>query len=338
MDEYSSKEENEFYIQWHFIESCNLRCIHCYQDGYVFKEPDMERLGLIFSRLDEAMSKWNTKGVISLTGGEPFLKPSALFYLADLIENSPNFKEITILSNGTLIDDGLIAKIKKYKKITEIQISIDGADAKIHDAIRGEGTFLKTINSVKKLKSAGLKVSIMFTLNNKNIESAVSMPNLAYKLNVDRLTIERMTTMSEAEKNEFFIQPSVLNKVYGDVYAKSKEVFLDRKTKLATSRPLWNLIDENSGGHCPVGLSSICILHDGTLLPCRRLYLPLGNIIDDGLFKIWYTSEILWEMRKKNNLSKECLECSHFERCGGCKAISYYCNGSFNSKDPQCWI
>ncbi|MHB1645860.1 MAG: radical SAM protein [Candidatus Acididesulfobacter diazotrophicus] len=338
MDKYSSKGENEFYIQWHFIESCNLRCVHCYQEDYVSKGPDLEQLRLIFSRLDEAMAKWNTKGVISLTGGEPFLKPTNLFYLASLIENSSNFKDIAILSNGTLIDDNLIAEIKKYKKITEIQISLDGADAKTHEAIRGEGTFLKTVNSIKKLKEAGIKTSIMFTLNSKNIGSAVNMSDLAYELNADTLTVERMTTMSEAEKNEFFIQPQDLKKVYSDVYVKSKKVFSDRKTKLAVSRPLWNLVDENIGGYCPVGLSSICILHDGTVLPCRRLYLPIGNIIDDGLFKIWYTSKVLWEMRKKNNLSKECLKCSHFERCGGCKAMSYYYHNDFNAKDPQCWI
>jgi radical SAM protein with 4Fe4S-binding SPASM domain len=73
------------------------------------------------------------------------------------------------------------------------------------------------------------------------------------------------------------------------------------------------------------------------MLPCRRLYLPLGNILTDGLFKAWYNSDILWNLRKRNG-ENECNNCAKSDRCGGCKAISYYYNHDFNSKDPQCWI
>jgi radical SAM protein with 4Fe4S-binding SPASM domain len=163
------------------------------------------------------------------------------------------------------------------------------------------------------------------------------MPELAASLNIDALTVERMTTMNDKEKDEFFIEAEELKKIYTDVYEKSKIEFKNSNTKLSTSRPLWNLIDENAGGYCPIGLSSLCILHDGTMLPCRRLYLPLGNILTDGLFKAWYNSDILWNLRKRNG-GNECNNCAKSDRCGGCKAISYYYNHDFNSKDPQCWI
>lgn len=330
-------QNNEFYIQWHFTLSCNLRCIHCYQNNYGQKDTDLNLLKSIFLKIDEAMSKWKMKCFISLTGGEPFLRPDGLFYLAGLIEKSDNFKNIAILTNGTLIDDGIIDKIKKYTKISEIQISLDGHDEKTHDKIRGGGTFIKSVESIKKLKNAGIKTSVMFTLHKKNVESAANMPELARSLNVNALTIERMTTMSEVEKEEFFIGAAELKMIYSDIYNKAKKEFVNKDTKLITSRPLWNLVDENIGGYCPVGLSSICILHDGTLLPCRRLYLPLGNILTDGLFKVWYNSDILWQMRKRDN-KDGCANCSHIDRCGGCKAISYYYSGDLNAKDPQCWI
>ncbi len=338
MDGYNNKNRNnEFYIQWHFIDSCNLRCSHCYQKDYNHKEIDFNMLKSIFLKIDEAMSKWGMGCFISLTGGEPFLKPEGLFYLMDLIEKSDNFKKFAILTNGTLIDYRIISKIKDYKKLSEIQVSLDGHDEKTHDNIRGAGTFLEAVESIRKLKNAGIKTSVMFTLHKKNIGSAVKMLALADSLKVDALTVERMTTMSEAEKEEFFIDAPELKKVYSDVYCKAKKELSGKDTKLVTSRPLWNLIDENIGGYCPVGFSSICVMHDGTLLPCRRLYLPLGNILTDGLFKVWYNSDILWEMRKRDDRN-ECSSCAHIERCGGCKAISYYHNKDLNTKDPQCWI
>jgi radical SAM protein with 4Fe4S-binding SPASM domain len=339
MDEYTDKKNtgNDFYVQWHFIDSCNLRCVHCYQNDYERKSLDLNILGNIFRKLDEAMAKWKMKCFVSLTGGEPFLKPEGLFYLMDMIEGSDNFKNIAILTNGTLIDNGLIKKIKNYKKLAEVQVSLDGHDEESHDCIRGKGTFLKTVNSIKMLKDYGIKTAVMFTLHKKNIRSASNMPELAASLNVDALTVERMTTMNDAERDEFFVEASDIKKVYSDVYGRAETEFKDKNIKLSTSRPLWNLIDENAGGYCPIGLSSLCILHDGTLLPCRRLYLPLGNILTDGLFKVWYDSDILWKLRKRNGKS-ECAGCVHKDRCGGCSAISYYHNKDLNSKDPQCWI
>jgi radical SAM protein with 4Fe4S-binding SPASM domain len=339
MDEYTDKQNTnkDFYVQWHFIDSCNLRCIHCYQNNYNHKTLDFNLLKAVFLKLDEAMAKWKMKCFVSLTGGEPFLQPEGLFYLMDLIEKSDNFKNSAILTNGTLIDTGLIKKIKNYEKLSEVQISLDGHDEKSHDGVRGKGTFLKTISSIKMLKDYGIKTSVMFTLHKKNIDSAYNMPKLTASLNVDALTVERMTTMSDIEKNEFFIEASDLKNVYSDVYGKAKTEFKNKNTKLAASRPLWNLVDKNAGGYCPIGLSSLCILHDGTLLPCRRLYLPLGNILTDGLFKVWYNSDILWKLRKRNP-QNECGRCEHADRCGGCKAISYYYNKDLNSRDPQCWI
>ncbi|MCL4428900.1 MAG: radical SAM protein [Deltaproteobacteria bacterium] len=338
MDAYDNKNQNlEFYVQWHFIDSCNLRCIHCYQSDYNHKALDLNIVKSIFLKLDEAMSKWKMKCFVSLTGGEPFLQPEGLFYLMDLIEKSDNFKNMAILTNGTLLNEGLVKKIKGYKKLAEVQVSLDGHDEKSHDAVRGKGTFLKTVNSIKILKNSEIKTVAMFTLHKKNIESAAKMPQLAGSLNIDALTVERMTPMNDVEKDEFFIEAAELKTVYSDVYNAAKVDFADKNAKLATSRPLWNLIDEGAGGYCPIGLSSLCILYDGTLLPCRRLYLPLGNILTDGLFKVWYNSEILWKLRKRSD-ENECSGCSHIDRCGGCKAVGYYVNKNLNSKDPQCWI
>lgn len=340
MDAYEQNTCNnlEFYVQWHFIDSCNLRCLHCYQDDYDHKEIDIKTLDSIFFQLDEAMAKWNMKCYVSFTGGEPFLRPEGLFHLMGLVENSPNFKNMAILTNGTLITPIIAKKIKRYKKLNEVQVSLDGHDKSSHELIRGAGTFSRAAESIRMLKNHGIKTTIMFTLHKKNAASAPHMPALAASLNADSVTVERMTPMTQEEKRDYFIEPGELKQIYTNVFNNAKDVLLNKNTKLSTSKPLWNLIDENCGGFCPIGLSSICILHDGTLLPCRRLNLPLGNILTDGFFKVWYNSDILWSLRKKGDKS-DCSVCSRRDRCGGCKAVSYHCNnGELDSKDPQCWM
>ena len=83
--------KEEFYFQWHFMNSCNLRCVHCYQEGYSFKDLPIEQLMYIADQIVGALRKWNMLGRISLTGGEPFLSP----HLLTLVEYLEGKDEIT---------------------------------------------------------------------------------------------------------------------------------------------------------------------------------------------------------------------------------------------------
>ena len=88
---------------------------------------------------------------------------------------------------------------------------------------------------------------------------------------------------------------------------------------------------------CIAGLTGLTIMQDGTALPCRRLPLPLGNLLKDGLFKIWYTSPVLWDLRRKNRLAATCRKCDLLSQCGGCRAAAFAATGDYQAKDPQCW-
>ena len=102
---------------------------------------------------------------------------------------------------------------------------------------------------------------------------------------------------------------------------------------------LWALVSKERGGFCPIGLSSLCILDDGTILPCRRLEIPIGNVhLDKGVFKAWYTSDLLWRVRLKRDLSPTCKMCPEMCCCGGCRAIAYTVTGDYMGGDPQCWL
>lgn len=331
------EQRDDFYFQWHFIESCNLRCIHCYQNDYKFKDLEKEKIFKIASILDSTLGKWKKNGRISLTGGEPFLRKNLLFDLLDYFEKSNNFHWIGILSNGTLIDNKIIKELKQFKKLKEIQISIDGSSSNLHNKIRGEGSFEKSINAIKKLKENDFYVSMMFTLHSLNKDDVIDVMELAEKLGIDALTIERITPMNKDDIEKLYIESGELHSIYQKIYRKKKQIEKRSNLELRVSRPLWGLIDNELGGFCPAGLTSLSILYDGTVLPCRRLEVPVGNILEDGLFKIWYTSDVLWKLRNKNLLGDKCRDCELLANCGGCRAIAYTVNGDYMADDPQCW-
>lgn len=329
--------EEGFYFQWHFLESCNLRCIHCYQQGYATKELPREQIFQIALHLDNALSKWGKRGRISLTGGEPFLRKDLLCDLLERFNSSEHFNWIGILTNGTLIDDSIVDRLQAYDKLKEIQVSIDGATEMSHDKVRGSGSYARALEGIARLKVKGFTVSLMFTLHRLNQDEAEGVIDLAQQLGVDALTIERVTPMNDDDRQRLFIEVETLQAIYKRIYRKKLEAEKTSKLKIRVSRPLWNLIDEHIGGFCPVGLSSLCILHDGTALPCRRMEIPLGNVLTDGLFKIWYTSQTLWKLRNKHLLQGKCHGCPTLGNCGGCRAIAYTINGDVMAEDPQCW-
>lgn len=333
--------KQEFYFQWHFLNSCNLRCVHCYQEDYKYLNLDIKDLIYIAGEISSTLKQWNMLGRISLTGGEPFLSPY-LFNLLEYFEHDNNIKQLDILTNGTCTDEENIMKLKKYKKLRQIQISLDGATQVTHDTVRGNGVYQKAVETIKQLRQSNIEVSVMFTLMRNNINEAVQMIDFAESNNINAITIERVTPCGNSSVKDILTAAEIKN-IYDAVTIRANNINTDLAVRRL--RPLWinteNLntcTDSKIGGFCPVGFTSLAILWDGTILPCRRLNIPIGNILKEKLFGIWYASDVLWQIRDKNNLKGRCHDCRNINRCGGCRAIAYETTGNYMGEDIQCWI
>lgn len=331
----------QFYFQWHFLSSCNLRCKHCYQDTYAVGELPFAQLLTIADTILEALEKWDMQGRISLTGGEPFLS-SSLFPLLRYLDGHERIVSLDILTNGTRIKPKDVLALKEIKKLHQVQISLDGGDAATHDQVRGAGTFQKAVAAIRLLKQSDIEVALMFTLMKNNKDGYRSVIDLADRENVDALTIERVTPCGNGVIEDV-LPPQEIKAIYMDVTKIANG--LRKNLALRRARPLWvNTACENTrpdvrlGGFCPVGLTALAILWDGTILPCRRLEIPLGNILTDGIFKVWYGSDVLWNIRNKDHLKGKCHGCDQLAYCGGCRAIAYAVTGDYMESDVQCWI
>lgn len=90
--------------------------------------------------------------------------------------------------------------------------------------------------------------------------------------------------------------------------------------------------------NCAAGIGILGIEHNGRVVPCQ-LFLGkdifLGNILNESLVDMqlkWIENGIL--SVDQNN---ECKTCTIRHFCGnGCIANTYYANGTFNAKDPNC--
>ncbi len=342
---------DEFYFQWHITDKCNLRCIHCYQDGYNSRSDlSLTQLKIVADKITLALEKWHKRGRIAITGGEPFLKKE-LFPLIEYIEQNEYIWRIGILTNGTLIDEEIADKLKTFQKLYYVQVSLDGASEETNDFIRGKGSYNKALDSLRLLHENGINTRLMFTVHKKNQHEVASLIDLAIKEKVNTLTIERFVPEGRgSEVENLLLTKEEVHELFQDVTQRADmEYQKGTPLKILKYRTLWAMIDPERaktdnvpleidlGAMCSIGIDSLTILPDGTVLPCRRLPIPLGNLMNDSLFKIWYTSDLLWEIRNKNNLKGKCNGCDLIPRCSGCRAIAYAVTGDYLAEDPQCW-
>jgi radical SAM protein with 4Fe4S-binding SPASM domain len=311
----------------------------------------IDLLRMIADKLISALAKWNREGRVALTGGEPLLKKE-LFPLLDYLQESEQIKKISILSNGTLLNKEIVRRLCSLTKLHFVQISLDGVYPKTNDAIRGRGSFEKAIAGIRLLQDNDIKVRIMFTLHRGNVEEIPSLIDLVLKEKVDILTIERLVPCGSGRRlKDQILSPEELYNVFRYILEREAQ---ERKSgnslNILKLRTLWINLDSDKakeknnippslqlGASCSIGMDSITILHDGTVLPCRRLNIPIGNLNVDSLFKIWYTSNLLWKIRDKRNLKGKCKDCEFIPRCGGCRAMAYALTGDYLEEDPQCW-
>ncbi len=162
--------QQAFILQWHLTDKCNLKCKHCYQNlEYIGTETNFDRKKKIISDFAKFCKKIKKVPKIAFTGGEPFILGDEFFNLLDYCNQK--FPEIrkNILSNGTLIDETIVTKLKK-SKIDNIQISLDGAKEDTCDFIRGKGVYNKVLKAIELLNSASIKIAVMFVFHKNNYQ------------------------------------------------------------------------------------------------------------------------------------------------------------------------
>ena len=293
----------------------------------------------------ELLDLWGINGRMQVTGGEPFVRKDIFDILEKIHENRHKLR-FTIMSNGFYITKDIAKKLRDLN-IDNFQISIEGEEH-TNDYIRGKGAFKKIVESAKILVEEGIHTSYSFTVTSINNKEYFKVLEIAKSLGVQTLWSDRLVPWGAGKQiQEQMLQPLDVKNHYEKITRISKELEKQgSKTKLSRNRTLYFMADPKRqdnmpwANHCDaVGTRGMTVLCDGTVYPCRRLPIKVGNVTEQSLFEIWYGSEWMWKLRDKNNYKNEkCGSCELFERCGGgAPCIAYGYSGTPFATDPQCW-
>lgn len=325
------------YIQWHITGVCNLKCQHCYQLTNNRKDLNEKQLYTVCDKIESLCEKLNSFIQLSITGGEPLCSTN-LFSLLDYIKNKRHINTILLMSNLTLINDDIAFRLSEYSKPIIVQFSLEGPQ-EIHEQIRGQNSFDLTIKGVKKLKEYKIKTACMMTLSKLNYKYIKNVVDLLEELNVDIFSADRFIPTSNYEFNTFTLDKFQIKEAFETIKDISNS---GMKLDINTNRPLMVTLNENNstklGAACSAGKVTFTILNDGTLLPCRRLYLPLGNALLEDLNDFWNNNEIICRLRDNRYLNNKCRNCIYEYGCGGCRAMAFAVNSDYLGEDPLCWM
>jgi AdoMet-dependent heme synthase len=345
----SINDTHDFFIQWHITERCNLRCLHCYQQESRPAELSLASIKDTIGEATDMVRDWaDAYGIklsmsYNISGGEPFLR-SDLFEILE--EIAATEADIYVLSNGTVLNKETARRLARIG-IKGVQVSIEGPE-KVHEEIRGKGSFNASVEGVRALLDAGVAVTLNATLSSVNAGYFREMLNLAKSLKVQRLGFSRLVPYGRgAALLDKMVATDELKKLYMDIYSLDPSpVKIVTGDPIASQLPLSDT-DEDMGdtavGGCAAGVSGLTILSDGTITPCRRLSIPIGNITTDSLREVWASSPVLEKLRDRTRYDSKCGACKRWANCRGCRAIAYAYSktggaGNCLANDPQCFI
>ncbi len=310
-----------------FVTSrCNLLCTHCFYWAELNKpkkELSLEEIEKVSRSLPNLLS-------LSLTGGEPYLRPD-LPEIAEAFERNSAVRNIQIPSNGLLVDktlqraEALLRKVRRARVATGV--SLDGPE-EIHNTIRqNPRSFqkaLETLEGLKKLKPSfpNLSVGVALTVSAANQERLDEF----YEYVRDSLQPDAITiTLTRGDP----IDPS-LKVVDLDRYHEFSRRVIDYRRKHRVSRgwmdrmviakeeETYRLIREASGAEKRVspcyGGQLIGILSEtGEVHVCETLEKSMGNIrdFDCDLAALWRSQPGESARRYQQDLGCQCTyECA----------------------------
>jgi len=319
-----------FTLQWHVTQACDLHCTHCYDRSDRSSMP-LERGLRVLDDLKLFCESHHVSGHVSFTGGNPFLYP----HFFELYQRAADLGFGTIILGNPVASEQLERMIA-IQPPSHFQISLEGLQPQ-NDAVRGKGHFKRSLAFLKLLRKYDIHSMVMLTLTNDNIGDVLP---LAERLrgSADTFHFNRLAMVGEGANLRL---PD----------RKKYRTFLSGYLSAARHNPIMSLKDSMlnvllhergeelfggcAGYGCGAAFNFVALLPDGEVHACRKFPSKIGNAYEQSLEKIYHSTRA----RRYRSGCSECAPCPIRPVCGGCLAVAYGCGVDvFAEKDPLCLL
>ena len=317
-------------LTWELTWACNLSCIHCLSSSGR-RDPDELTTAEAVALIDEFAEM--QVFYINMGGGEPTIRGDFFELLEHAVSRRVGVKFST---NGTRIDSRRARRLAAMDYI-DVQVSLDGADADVNDAVRGVGSFDAAVRAMHELSEAGFegfKLSVVVT--RENVGQLDEIAALARRFGA-QLRLTRLRPSGRAVDQWDRLRPT--QRQNRELY----EWLLDHPDTL-TGDSFFHLsaLGEPLDGLNLCGAGRVVCLVDpiGDVYACPFAIhdqFRAGSIRSDGGFaSVWRYSPLFSELREPASAGA-CASCGSWDACrGGCMAAKFFTGIPIDGPDPDC--
>ncbi len=331
-------ENSSFGFQWHVTDRCNGRCRHCYQDDFSpAGEPSAETLR---KAADAVMAALHPRRVsVNVTGGEPLLFPHLVPFLRHL-EGFGHLEEVNLITNGTVTSLPLLKELAALPRLRTFKVSVESGDESVHDAVRGRGSFARVCRGIAEIQAAtGRDVVLMVTLGRHNTPALETLLPFARRHGAAGVIFERFVPLGAGTG----MRDQVLGpREWGQAclrLARLAGLEADADDLLPYTA-FWLRPDDPDnpliGAMCNLGGDSMGLMPDGSVYPCRRLPIPVGNVYREPFPAILERLEAFRPDRLRPRLQGRLCRTCPVAECSGCRAMAAAVAGDWLGDDPAC--
>ena len=279
---------------------CNAYCDFChFGDHDTFRDTKHAKTEEVLRNL-HALRALGVR-FVDLTGGEPLLHPD----IADIAAETRRLgMKSSITTNGLLYPK---RAAELAGKVDLLHFSLDSADARQHDAMRGVACYDKVIESIGIARGLGERPDLIFTVTNENVDQLEGVYRIARENGLLLLLNPIFSYFRQEGLSDEAMSVTERFSHRPMVYLNPSFLTLRRRGGNSVSDPFCRAV------------SRVIVIspENEILLPCYHLHferLPIG----DDLVVTWNSDRVLWHKQHEGR----------HDFCEGC-AINCYFEPSF---------
>ena len=301
-------------VQLDLTYRCNERCIHCYLDHDDHGEmTTAEILGL----LDQLAAAGTF--FLNISGGEIFMRPD----LFEIVEYARKLQFSVKLKTNAVMIRAAKAKRIAALNVESVQVSLYSHDAATHDQItKLPGSFKRTMEGVRFLRDAGVKVIFANVLMKQNADHYKQVQALADDMGIRYEVDATITPMMDGDRSILDLNMDA-GRLAGVMHDTS---LLGDQAERLLSPPSGPTPMEEAYEtlHCSAGHTACYVSPYGDVYPCVQFPYKVGSVREQRFIDIWRDSPQLNEVRaiRVSDLNG-CSSCVHGSSCSRCPGLAY---------------
>lgn len=318
-------------LRFAITRKCNGECRHCYnQSG-----KDIDRLSAadFIGMMREVRHASSTFDRITLTGGEPLLEPVKVLQITRAARELG--LRVRLVSRAWELDTPLAKELKRAG-LGRIQIGLDSSGISdfideagarwdcLHSWLRGDKDgFRKTVAGIETAVSAGLDVSVRYSLCRSNLADVVSTYRFVSELGASKFKFRLLFPDGRAKHRLIseLISGSELAMAQSELIVAST----NNSTQVEITQPCLFRLPGRSNVHhgpnspnafkesCPCGTVAAYVDSNGDVKYCLFDEEVLGNMLGGSLLDIWNSEKVLSARVVRCPLDLSGHECSAFK-------------------------